>query len=317
MDKKTINILLCIDDFWWDYTRHCAVTMLSVLETNKNNKIKFYIMSSCLPEGNIKELKRIVDLYNQEIEFIIHDNIIPEEIKKNLINRRTSTWWTFYRLFFPKYIKNIDRILYMDCDVLVLKDISSIFNMDMKWKVLAGYYDIPISDYTKKKYFWIDNYINAWVILIDVNKYKENNINGKMIKDINKKYWEFIYDVDQDYLNIIFKNDIFIYNSKMNYLVLYKYFNKWIKKASILHCLQKPYKKNNNVPKFVRKLYFKYLEKTKRKDYVVEYWKQKRNTNMIDQIRNFFVFFIYRIMWRKISIYFQIFTSKIRGLLGK
>ena len=80
-------------------------------------------MSSCLPEENVKELKRIVKLYNQEIEFIIEGNIIPETIKNTVINHRTLTWGTRYRLFFPYYIKNIDRLLYMDCDVLVTKDI--------------------------------------------------------------------------------------------------------------------------------------------------------------------------------------------------
>ena len=45
-------------------------------------------MTSYLPEENIIELKRIVKLYNQEIEFIINDNIVPEELKKIIINKR-------------------------------------------------------------------------------------------------------------------------------------------------------------------------------------------------------------------------------------
>jgi hypothetical protein len=49
-------------------------------------------MSSCLPEENVKELERIVKSYNQKIEFIINDNIIPEEIKNKVINRRILTW---------------------------------------------------------------------------------------------------------------------------------------------------------------------------------------------------------------------------------
>ena len=65
-------------------------------------------------------LKRVI---NQEIEFIIHDNIIPEEIKNAVINCRNLTRGTRYRLFFPNFIKNVDRLLYMDCDVLVTKDI--------------------------------------------------------------------------------------------------------------------------------------------------------------------------------------------------
>ena len=89
-------------------------------------------MSSLLPEENIIELKRIVGLYDQEIEFIIHEDLIPIEVKESVIDRRNLTWGTWYRLFFPLYIKNIDRLLYLDCDVLVTKDIGDIYNMDMK-----------------------------------------------------------------------------------------------------------------------------------------------------------------------------------------
>ena len=187
-----MNILLCIDDFKWDYTRHCAVTILSVLETNKKHKIKFYIMSSCLPEENIEELKRIVKLYNQEIEFIIKDDIIPKEVKETVINRRNLTRWTWYRLFFPLHIKNIDRLLYIDCDVLVTKDIDHIYNMDMKWKAIAGYYDIYLTRYVSEQNFETKNYINAWVILIDTEKFMEHKIDKANIEKINAKHYPIL-----------------------------------------------------------------------------------------------------------------------------
>jgi lipopolysaccharide biosynthesis glycosyltransferase len=63
---------------------------LSLLETNKKNKIKIYILSSILPKGNIDELKRIVNLYNQKIEFIITNNIVPKELKEVMINKNSS-----------------------------------------------------------------------------------------------------------------------------------------------------------------------------------------------------------------------------------
>jgi hypothetical protein len=48
-------------------------------------------MSTCLSVENMDELKKIVNKYNQEIEFIIKDSFIPEEIKTNVINRRNLT----------------------------------------------------------------------------------------------------------------------------------------------------------------------------------------------------------------------------------
>ena len=309
MNKKTMNILLCIDDFKWDYTRHCAVTILSLLETNKNHKIKIFIMSSCLSEENIKELKRIVKLYNQEIEFIIRDNIIPEEIKKSVINRRNLTWWTWYRLFFPLYIKNIDRLLYLDCDVLVTKDIEDIYNMDMKWKAIAWSNDIT-SSCIKLQEFCLDNYVNAGVLLFDVKKYDVDKINLNDIRIINDKYWNFIKDSDQDYLNVVFKNEILVKKEDMNYLVLNKFFNKWIDKAKMVHCVQKPYVQFARVPSKYVKLYYKYLNLTKWKNY----HKQKDMYGILRLIYGFCVYLLEEVLWKKNRKSLLLFLWRLKNL---
>ena len=316
MNKKTMNILLCIDDFKWDYSRHCAVTILSVLETNKKNKLKFYIMSSYLPEENIEELKRIVTSYGQEIEFIIENNIIPKDIKNSVINRRNLTRGTRYRLFFPLYIKNIDRLLYMDCDVLVTKDISNIYNMDMKWKAIAWWHDTIFSCY-KNKIFWLKNYVNAGVLLFNANKYDMKKINLETINKLNNKLWKYIYDSDQDYLNLIFEDDILIYEQWMNYLIENKYINLWINRAEIVHCLEKPYVQYSSIPKRFINLYNKYLRQTKRKWYPY----QKAKHWLVKHIFNCFYLFISHllktILPQKIMKTLIFFIRKLRVLFNK
>ena len=302
MDNEVMNVLLCIDDFKWNYTRHCAVTILSLLETNKNHKIKIFIMSSCLSEENVNELKRIVKLYDQEIEFIIHDNLIPEEIKNLVINRRNLTWWTWYRLFFPLYIKNIDRILYVDCDVLVTKDIKDIYFMDMKWKAIAWYYDNTPNRFFSEHYFEIKQYINAWVILIDVEKFLKHNISPSSIIKINQKYWTYINNSDQDYLNIIFKDDIYVYGRSLNYQIVGRYFNIWLSKA---------------IPKKLVNLYYNYLRLTKRKGYPNQTYNLWNLRYIFDFVyshirflhRNFFM----RLLWDNLMKKLTFLRRKIRN----
>lgn len=316
---EKFNVLLCIDDFKWDYARHCAVTILSLLETNKKHKIKIFIMSSCLPEENIEELKRIVKLYNQEIEFIIRDDLIPEEIKKSVINRRNLTWGTWYRLFFPYYIKNIDRLLYMDCDVLVTKDILDIYNMDMEWKAIAGHYEPEQARYLKKKYFWLGNYVNAWVLLFDAKKYDLTKINTWNIKKLNKQYWKWINDSDQDYLNLIFADDIIVKDEWMNFILERPFCNPWYEDASILHCLAKPYAQYSLSPKKIRKLYDYYLQKTKWKDVPKE--KPFGLIWYIITIIYWAIFVVLRkIFWvRAVSMLFNLFhkMSNVKGQISQ
>lgn len=281
-----INVLLCLDDINWDYTRHCAVTILSLLESNKKNKIKIFILSSILPKENIDELKRIVNLYNQEIEFIIRDDIIPEELKKVMVNKNNSSIAVWYRRFSPLFIKGVDRILSLDCDVLVMKDISEIFNMDMHWKAIAGYYDIwPFR--CKERIFWIKNYINAGVLLFDLNKYNHEKISIEKMETVNSKYSKYFFGNDQDKINIIFSDDIYVYKRWMNYQITSKFFNTWLNEAEIVHCLWKPRKQYTTTPKYLVNLYYQYLNLTKRKWYPEEkanYWEQ---LHFINTIRNF------------------------------
>jgi lipopolysaccharide biosynthesis glycosyltransferase len=311
--NNTINILICLDDLDWNYTRHCAVTMLSVLETNKNNKIKFYIISSCLPEDNINELNRIVNEHNQEIEFIIHDNIIPEYIKSLLINSVNLTRWTRYRLFFNLYIKDIDRILYLDCDTIIVKDLSWFYNMDMEWKAIVGVCDPFIYE---KRILDTNHYINAWVLLIDANKYGKQPVTEGKIKSINNRYWKYLSNADQDYLNILFKDDILVCEIWFNYFVVRPFLCLWLENASILHCLAKPYLKYSLCPKHVIKLYYSYLNKTKWK------WFPKSTDKSLwkyifDIIGLFLALCIEKIFWPKWVLRYHSLriTERIHNLL--
>jgi len=261
-----MNILLCYDDMTWDYTRHAAVTILSLLATNKWDEIKIFIMTSFLKQENIDELKRIVGLYNQEIEFIIEDNIIPEDIKKAIIKKNSKQLLTLgarYYFFFPKYIEWIDRILYLDCDIIVMKDISDIYNMNMHWKTIVWYYDRFNLYSRRKKAFWMKNYINSWVLLFDVKKYNSNKINAKKIEELEVKYWKYDSGQDEEKVNLIFRNEIFVWKRWMNYQISNKFFNKWISDAEIVHCMQKPYIQYSWIPQKFVKIYYDYLSLTK------------------------------------------------------
>ena len=299
MRNEKFNILLCLDDVKWDYTRHCAVTILSLLETNKKHKIKIFIMSSILPKENIDELKRIVKSYHQEIEFIISNDIVPEELKKVIINKNNLTWWTRYRRFFPKFIKWIDRILYLDCDVLVMKDISDIYNMDIHWKTIAWYYVIYPYCY-KNKIYGIEHYFNSWVLLFDAKKYNTKKISVEAMEEINKKFSKYYMWWDEEKMNIICKDDIYIYKKWMNYQICSKWFNKWLDNAEIVHCLKKPYIQYSWIPKRLVDTYNKYLSMTKWRWYPekkANYW---YFTYLYSNIKEIIYLLFIKIMWESL-----------------
>ncbi len=300
MIKKKMNILLSFEDNDWNYTRHVAVTILSLLETNKKHKIKIYILTSSLSKENINELKRIVDSYHQEIEFIIRDDIVPEKLKKVIINKREWIRWPWYRWFFSSFIKNIDRILYMDCDVLIMKDISEIYNMNMHWKTIAWWYVTYPFNY-KTKLYWINQYFNSGVLLFDAKKYDANNITVKKMEEINKKYSKYYMWWDEEKMNILLNNDIYITKQWMNYQINSKRFNRWLDDAEIIHCLQKPYKQYCSLPKNIINLYNYYLNLTKWKWFPkeeVKYWYLR---HIFNNTKEFCYLLFINLMWDKLK----------------
>jgi len=309
---NTINILIAYDDLDWNYTRHCCVTILSILENNKKNKIKFYIISSCLSKENVDYIKNLVDEYNQDIEFIIRDTVIPKNIQSLLINRGILTWWTFYRLFFNLYIKDVERILYLDCDTIITKDLSYIYNMDMQWKPIAWYYDSEMNRH-EREVLDTDHYINAWVLLIDAKEYIKYPITIEKIKQANKKYEKRLNYADQDYLNILFRDEILISERWMNYLITRPFLNSGINKATIIHCLYKPYLKYSFCPKKVKKLYYHYLNKTKWK-----WYPEKVNWNLtnyiVENLHKLLILIILKIFGVKWVFYYDNLRLKERVL---
>jgi lipopolysaccharide biosynthesis glycosyltransferase len=230
-----------------------------------------------------------------------------------VINRRNLTRWTWYRLFFTDFIDWIDRILYLDCDIIVNKDISDFYYMDMKWKTIIWNNELDIIKYYKDKYFWLNNYLNAWVLLFDVNKFKKHPINLDEIKETSKKFDKYLDDSDQDYLNIIYKNEIWIYPWAINYLCVKPFFNKKLKSALILHCLAKPHVKYSTAPKYVIDKYYFYLNQTKRKWFpkndrsIMFYFYATFSRFMIDCCR--FVF------WARWWFYMQNLFKKLEHML--
>lgn len=261
-----MNVLYCIDETKKDYSRFLWVSILSLLENNKNENICIYIITTKLEEENKKELERIVSLQsNKTIKFSTNKEIIPKDIKDILYKGNFWPISCYYRLFFHNCFPEIkDRLLYLDCDTIINKNLSKFYNTDFWDNVIAWQFDIPITRYRIHEKVWmnVDSYINSWVLLFNVPKFIEYDL-YKEINDTNKNY--SIMEVDQDYINIIFKWKILLYN-KLQAIITSKNC-KDIKDFLVLHTIAKPNHPLSQCPNKIIKIFDTYLWKTKWKDF--------------------------------------------------
>lgn len=198
------------------YVEHLIVAIYSILVNNKKLSINFYVLSTDISLTSKQKLNRIADKFNDAvIDFINPDTSKINDLQ--LVIEHISIE-TYYRYLLPNVLPSLDRILYLDADILVTSDLSGLWNTPLTDHYCAGVEDpyIELIDYKKEIGFSeTDLYINAGVILMNLQKMRRDDIAQKLITgtQLNKE----IKFQDQDILNITLKNQISTVDSIYNF----------------------------------------------------------------------------------------------------
>ena len=170
----------------------------------------------------------------------------------------------YYRLLLPSLLTNIDKLIYLDCDVVVNSSLSSLINTEMNNNLCMGVIDVLNIENQNRLH--IDKYVNSGVLLIDLKKWRKYNIEKKFIEYINTNIDKIIWG-DQDTINAVLNGKIDYLDSRWNVqLTEYtggktEYFRNMEKDALIIHFIsdKKPWKFCKNK---YEKYYYKYAKKS-------------------------------------------------------
>lgn len=216
-----MNVLYTCDD---NYIWLMGISLISLLENNKNvEEINIFLLGENISVENRDKLNQISEKYGRTIT-IIEPKIssIPKEL--------VSTRWplsAFSRLYsaelLPEYL---DKILYLDCDTIITTNIEELYNQDVDNCVLKGVKDCIGKQYKVNIGLNEDDiYINAGVLLLNLNKLRNIDVNLE-ISNFIKKYTNLISYADQDILNGIFKDKMMPIKPNYNVMTIdcvYKY----------------------------------------------------------------------------------------------
>lgn len=210
-----IYIVYCTDN---NFALVCMTSMVSVLENKEDETIHFYVIDNKITSENKLKIKTMVSQYsNATINFVAFPNlekIFSTSIKYN--NRHVSIS-TFGRLFISLVLpQNIARVIYLDCDTIVLRSLKGLYKCDLKNKIIAG-----VDDCKSIKYRWVLGlpeeapYINGGVLLIDMDKWRENMCENQMI-DYLEKHKGRVHFEDQGTLNAVLSKQICLLPMRYN-----------------------------------------------------------------------------------------------------
>lgn len=214
MMTTSINIISATDD---NYAQHYGVMLCSLFENKEpTTNIEVYLIDGGLSLENKEKLIVIARKYKFTIKFLT--------VNRNLFNRCRVDGHinesTYYRIFIPDIVPtSIDKIIYLDCDTIVLEDLSNLWSIDISDFAIGAVPDIQNPSHKINLGMSEDStYFNAGLLLININMWRRLNISHKVMDFINNSK-EKINNWDQDGLNATLFDKCFILHRKYNTMI--------------------------------------------------------------------------------------------------
>ncbi len=207
---EVIPIFFAVDD---EYIPFLAVAISSLIEnSSKNYYYSIKILYTNIREENKKKISKY-ETENVKIEFV-DLNYYIEEVKDKLYTRDYYSKTTYFRLFIPNLYPQYNKVLYLDSDVVVLGDISKLYNVELGNNLVAAAPDDVIQtnkvfqEYAEKVVGVADyrNYFNAGILLMNLDEFRKFKFQEKFLYLLETI--KFTVAQDQDYLNRLSKGKV-------------------------------------------------------------------------------------------------------------
>lgn len=192
-----------------DYLTYQQVSLASILYSSlSDEEFNIYIVDRDISFESKKEMEHLKKIKNFNISYITTDTPLKKRITAPLSIASE-------RLLLPEAKKELSKILYMDADTLVTSSLRYFWKTD----ITDFYAATPRSEC----FWWQDmfsqtsgvkNYFNSGVVLFNIKKWHEENLNEKMIKLTTELNSDFFFD--QQLLNILFNDKKVISPMKYN-----------------------------------------------------------------------------------------------------
>ena len=270
------NIAVCLSSDN-NYVQHLAAVISSILN-NKDNEdfINIYILDGGIDENNKTKLLSFEKKYDCKITFLKPD--LNKLSNCSTYNSNYITLATYNRLLIPEIIQNEDRVIYLDCDIIVRKSLNKLFNSDFNNNLILGALDV--GNISGSKRLDLPLYINTGVLLFNSKQMREENTTAAFFNFIQNDK-NTIQNHDQDIINCVCKNRIGIIENTYNAQVIYNDCSDFekIKDPTILHFISP--KKPWVIYKPLcythwEKEYFKALKNTPWENFIDDYNKKKK-----------------------------------------
>ena len=300
MKTVNIDIVACTDN---RFVMPTGVMMQSVCVNNPDVDIVFHIIvDDTVSNEDRNDLEDVVSLVDGKsvVFYLANNEMLSRSFPSGQLTY-TLTKASYYRLYVSELLpKTMEKVLYLDGDVIVRHSLLPLWNMDIEQYAIAGAYDGSsglIEFYNRLRYPAHLGYINSGVLLINLNYWREHDV-LKLFGEYMNAHSEDIKLHDQDVLNVVFCDKKLFFPLKYNLAHAFLWKNSyeydyWKLETEILDArmnpvivhftgLYKPWDKYQRCPHPFRSTFYKYQDQTKWKG--VKYERRPQKLRLINYI---------------------------------
>ena len=196
-ERKLIPIVSAADN---NYAPYLSVTLKTILDHLSNDyDVAFHIIDDHISADSKKKLAKVISNHTATIDYLEVDS----ELYADVMESDHITQTAYYRISLPDLLKDkkYEKVLYIDSDVLVLEDISKLYETDIGDKVVGAVIDPGQAVVHPRLGIETDDYyFNSGLLLIDLYNWRKAQITEKTLSFLEKQMDKIIYH-DQDALN--------------------------------------------------------------------------------------------------------------------
>lgn len=208
-----VNVAFICDN---GYVMPTIVAIISLIENkSRGTQLGLYILADNLSLEN-KEVFLSLATKSCRVALIEVDSTPYKGVEKQYSNVSRASLLKFS---IPEIIREVDKVLYLDGDIVVRKDLSELYEID-----LANHYAAVVADGPKKKvpggrkhvYCGDPLYFNSGMMLLNLRKMREEGLTQRLI---DFRLYEYNYFMDQDAFNRVFGRNVIHLSLQYNMLL--------------------------------------------------------------------------------------------------
>ena len=207
-ENSVIPIVLAANDF---YVPYMSVCIQSIINSTKKQCCKIFVFHTDISAEN----QRILNIHTEgtdNIELIFIQ--IGEYIDDYKLQAKDHiTVETFYRFLILDIMKEYNKVIYLDCDLIVCRDLFELYETDLGKNLIGAVYDVDFAgqlnspwlrmkEYERKNLRLKDpyKYFQAGVLLMNINEMRKVVTAEKLLEMAATGIYKYS---DQDILNIV------------------------------------------------------------------------------------------------------------------